>query len=81
MKTCPACWSIHIERSHRRSYERLLSLLGIYPFYCNECGRRFHARSAAIPSPATQRRPMETLSLAPGSAKLLTNDSHPRMAP
>jgi hypothetical protein len=73
MKTCPTCWSAQIERSKRRSYERLLSLFGIYPFRCNECGSRFHAR--LIPTPKPQEPPPLP------SAKLNTNDSHPRMAP
>jgi hypothetical protein len=44
MKTCPTCWSIHIERAHRKPFERLLSRFGIFPFVCNECGHRFHLR-------------------------------------
>jgi hypothetical protein len=50
MTSCPNCWSIHIDRSHRKSYERLLSFFGVFPFHCNECGRRFHSRYNPNPS-------------------------------
>jgi hypothetical protein len=38
---CPQCTSTVIRRSHRRGNERLLSLLGIYPFRCEDCRCRF----------------------------------------
>ena len=38
---CPQCTSPLVRRSHRRRGERLLSLLTIYPFRCEECGTRF----------------------------------------
>ena len=61
MKTCPTCRSPQIERCHRFPYERFLSLLGIYPFICNECGRRFHSlapkrpQAINIPEPPLHR--------------------------
>jgi predicted Zn-ribbon and HTH transcriptional regulator len=56
MNTCPHCWSIQIERTHRKPWERLLSRFGIFPFTCNECGYRFHSRlvnDTPAPSPHT----------------------------
>jgi C4-type Zn-finger protein len=44
MKTCPTCWSVQIERTHRTPFERFLSRFGIFPFICNECGNRFRGR-------------------------------------
>jgi hypothetical protein len=38
---CPQCTSTLVRRSHRRGSERLLSLLTLYPFRCEECGTRF----------------------------------------
>ncbi len=87
MKHCPTCWSIHIERAHRRPLERLISIVGILPFYCNECGNRFLARIPPRQHPTSRTRtppPLPTESLyvlRPSSSKLNTNDSHPRMAP
>ena len=52
MKTCPRCWSLQIERAHRKPWEHLLSRLGIFPFTCNECGSRFHSRIVTIPHPS-----------------------------
>jgi hypothetical protein len=49
MKTCPACWSIHIERSRRKPFEHILSRFGIYPFTCHECGHRFRSRLTTTP--------------------------------
>jgi hypothetical protein len=42
---CPACASDSVRRSARRGlWERLLSVIAIYPYRCNECNRRFVAR-------------------------------------
>jgi len=38
---CPQCTSPFVRRSHRRGSERLLSLLTLYPFRCEECRIRF----------------------------------------
>gem|GEM_PF-4622257 len=83
MKTCPACWSVHIERRRRRTYHHLLTrLFGIYPYLCNECGHQF----LAIPLAADYRQSPHpgtppSLTFHPISAKLDLHDSHPRMAP
>jgi len=42
---CPACGSSSVNRSIRRGpWERLVSVLAIYPYRCNECNCRFFAR-------------------------------------
>jgi hypothetical protein len=42
---CPACASDSVRRSARRGlWERLLSVIAIYPYRCNACNRRFVAR-------------------------------------
>jgi len=38
-----------VERSKRRGIERLLSRVGIYPFRCRACYRRFWRRLLAPP--------------------------------
>jgi predicted Zn-ribbon and HTH transcriptional regulator len=38
---CPGCTSTMVRRSHRWGIERLLSVLALYPFRCEECGIRF----------------------------------------
>lgn len=40
---CPECGYGEIRRSHRRAFDRLLSLASIYPFRCLRCDRRFFA--------------------------------------
>jgi predicted RNA-binding Zn-ribbon protein involved in translation (DUF1610 family) len=46
---CPGCGSAHIRRSKTRGIEGWLSLIGIRPYRCFNCGTRF--RSAAVPTP------------------------------
>jgi hypothetical protein len=44
MPRCPNCGEPHVQRSHRRgSFERLLSLIYLYPFRCQLCRHRFRA--------------------------------------
>jgi predicted Zn-ribbon and HTH transcriptional regulator len=38
---CPRCTSTVVRRSHRRGIERLVSVLALYPFRCEDCGIRF----------------------------------------
>ena len=38
---CPACDSEYLVRSHRNAMERLLSMIGFYPYRCDACGKRF----------------------------------------
>jgi hypothetical protein len=43
---CPLCVSRRLWRSHRRNrWERLISVVGIYPFRCEDCHYRFRAFS------------------------------------
>jgi transcription elongation factor Elf1 len=39
--TCPKCESEYVVRSHRNAFEQLLSAVGIYPYRCDACGKRF----------------------------------------
>jgi hypothetical protein len=41
MKRCPRCSSDETRRSARRGIERVLSLVGVYPFRCERCAARF----------------------------------------
>jgi len=41
MMRCPRCTSEDTRRSPRRGIERMLSLVGLYPFRCERCGARF----------------------------------------
>lgn len=41
---CPRCESYNCHRSHRKMRERLLSLLGLLPWRCEDCRKRFYAR-------------------------------------
>src|SRR5438093_5834922 len=45
---CPRCTSTAVRRSHRKGIERLLSLLGIYPFRCENCSYRFKRLAGGI---------------------------------
>jgi transposase-like protein len=38
---CPQCTSPAVRRLHGRGIERLLSVLALYPFRCEDCGIRF----------------------------------------
>jgi hypothetical protein len=56
---CPDCGRTHVARSRRRHLlERLLGrLLGLYPFRCQLCDRRFWRRQPPHnPEPAEERR-------------------------
>jgi len=46
---CPYCRdSRRVRRSHRKNlFERILSLFGILPYRCGECGHRFMLRARA----------------------------------
>lgn len=47
-RVCPECREPKVRRSHRRTLaDYLLSLAGLRPYRCHECGHRFHARSRA----------------------------------
>jgi predicted nucleic acid-binding Zn ribbon protein len=38
---CPKCSSGFVKRVSRGGFEQLMSVFYIYPFRCQECGRRF----------------------------------------
>jgi len=40
---CPHCANHRTRRSRRRIFERLLSLVGVWPFRCEDCAARFFA--------------------------------------
>ena len=42
-RECPRCTSSHVRRARRNFAERALGLIGIYPFRCQQCQRRFFA--------------------------------------
>src|SRR3977135_4308912 len=45
VRRCPTCASENTHRSHRRGViENLASLIGVYPYRCDECNERFLAR-------------------------------------
>jgi DNA-directed RNA polymerase subunit RPC12/RpoP len=39
--TCPKCGSEYVVRSHRNLFEQVVSALGIFPYRCDACGKRF----------------------------------------
>jgi hypothetical protein len=42
IRECPYCHSRRVRRAHRENLvELVLSFLGIYPFHCESCNRRF----------------------------------------
>ena len=43
VRYCPFCGSDRTHRSRRRLLERVISLMGRYPFRCEECQARFYA--------------------------------------
>ena len=43
IRNCPSCHSNQVDRAHRKSFERLLSLIRILPYRCHECDRRFYS--------------------------------------
>jgi transposase-like protein len=44
-KRCPGCFGYGTHRSHRRgTVENLASLIGFYPFRCDDCSKRFLSR-------------------------------------
>ena len=57
MKNCPSCKSIQTERIHRTAFQRLLSKIGLHPFICNECGRRFYGRIPPASGHSNRARP------------------------
>jgi predicted RNA-binding Zn-ribbon protein involved in translation (DUF1610 family) len=49
-KSCPACGGEKTHRSHRRgNFERLASVILIYPHRCDDCNNRFLARREVRP--------------------------------
>jgi len=44
--TCPACGSVHVRRSGRKNIleRRILPVLSIHPYRCDECDTRFYGR-------------------------------------
>jgi hypothetical protein len=48
MPPCPQCAEEWTKRTHRRLWERLLSLAAIYPFQCQCCGHRFRVRQPGV---------------------------------
>lgn len=44
---CPRCPTATTRLSHRKPMEFLLSAIGVRPFRCNECDRRFYRRQSA----------------------------------
>jgi uncharacterized protein with PIN domain len=65
---CPQCTSPLVRRSHRRGSERLLSLLTLYPFRCEECRIRFwrlawgNARRSHPQRSSSGMRPLRAMS-------------------
>lgn len=45
---CPRCGHYGCSRSHRRKLEYLLTILGILPWRCIECHKRFYARRVPL---------------------------------
>jgi len=45
---CPRCGNYSGLRSHRRKIEYLLSILGILPWRCADCQKRFYARHVPL---------------------------------
>lgn len=49
-KHCPKCHGAGTHRSHRRGMiENAASLLGIYPYRCDDCNKRFLGRRKTMP--------------------------------
>jgi len=47
--TCPICKHSGARRSRRQSFtDYILSALGVYPWRCQECHARFHARLMSL---------------------------------
>ncbi|HJL18691.1 MAG TPA: hypothetical protein RMH99_23720 [Sandaracinaceae bacterium LLY-WYZ-13_1] len=40
-RPCPRCGSVDVRRSRRRPPDRWLSLIGLFPWRCLRCTRRF----------------------------------------
>ena len=50
--TCKRCQSSDIERSRRKTVlDQLKAALGWWPYRCDDCGLRFHARGRSLSSP------------------------------
>jgi len=46
--SCPECGDHEIQRSHRRNwFERLISIVGLFPHRCAACGHRFFTQLRA----------------------------------
>ena len=48
---CPICRVRYGRRTLRRSNDRWLSVLFLYPFECSSCNHRFHAFAFSRPAP------------------------------
>ncbi|CAN5655785.1 hypothetical protein BH10ACI4_BH10ACI4_12840 [soil metagenome] len=43
---CPGCaTNTDVVRIPRKGFQKFFSLLGLFPFYCQNCGRKFYGRS------------------------------------
>lgn len=43
MPSCPVCQNAEsVQRSHRRMFEYLLSMIGVLPYRCGACDARFY---------------------------------------
>ena len=51
-RACPECGETQVRRSRRRSLrDHLLSLIGMRPYRCHDCGHRFHIRGRTRSQP------------------------------
>ena len=46
---CPSCGSKRVHRSHRKWYELPMKLIGIRPYRCHECRKRFFSAPESDP--------------------------------
>lgn len=69
-RRCPHCGSKHLHRSRRRGLrERLvLPLVGVLPYRCEDCDRRFLSRSDP-PDDVSHRHPPRQTSSDPPSGQ------------
>jgi hypothetical protein len=66
-RKCPRCGCEFVSHSHRRLLERMcLRILGLAPFRCDSCDRRFYQRSTKEQAAASE--PVASGSVPPASA-------------
>jgi hypothetical protein len=41
-RSCPHCGGDELHRSRRRRLDRILSIIGLLPYRCSDCCRRFY---------------------------------------